>query len=195
MRYILRPAVTLFITAAVVVALLSFVHTYTLEPIEKQKFKKQEAAMKVIMPRAAEFKEIHVEKTGSITGVYEAIYSSDVLDDKVLVGYIVQLSPEGYSGKIDLIVGISSSENIIKGIRVLNQTETPGLGANSVKEKFYSQYNNRDITPLGVVRNSPGEHDIQAITSSTITTRAITNAVNEAIEWYLGITGEKNEVF
>ncbi|MCL2196928.1 MAG: FMN-binding protein [Treponema sp.] len=185
MNYIIKPAVTLFTAAAVVVALLSFVHSYTLEPIEKQKFKTQEAAMKVIMPRAAEFREIQVEKTGSIAAVYEALYSSDALDDKILVGYIVQLAPEGYSGKIHLIVGISITDNIITGMRVLSHTETPGLGANAVKKSFYSRYDNRDIVPLGVARNSPGEHDIQAITSSTITTKAITGAVNEAIEWYL----------
>jgi len=184
-KYILKPAATLFITAALVVALLSFVFTYTLEPIEKQKNKTQEAAMRVIMPRAAEFKEIDADKTGSITAVYEAHYSSDALDEKVLIGYVVQLSPEGYSGKINLIVGISMSDHTITGMRVLSHTETPGLGANAVKENFYRQYNHRDLTPLGVVRSSPGEHDIQAITSSTITTRAITGAVNEAIEWYL----------
>jgi len=185
MNYILKPAATLFIIAALVVALLSFVFTYTLEPIEKQKNKTQEAAMRVVIPRAVEYRKIHVEKTGSITAVYEALYSSDALDDKVLVGYVVQLSPEGYSGKIDMIVGISISENAITGMRVLSHTETPGLGANAVKENFYGQFRHRDLVPLGVARNSPGEYDIQAITSSTITSRAITEAVNEAIEWYL----------
>jgi len=184
MNYIIKPAVTLFTAAALVVALLSFVHSYTFEPIEKQKNKTQEAAMKVIMPRAAEFREIKVEKAGSITAVYEALYSSDALHDKILVGYIVQLAPEGYSGKIHLIVGLSITDDIITGMRVLSHTETPGLGANAVKERFYRQYQNKNISPLGVVRNSPGVNDIQAITSSTITTKAITGAVNEAIEWY-----------
>ena len=179
MNYVLKPALTLFITAVLVVAGLSYVYNLTLDPIERQKRKTQEAAMKEVFPGASQYKEMQTEKTGSIVSVYEA------LSDKILKGYVVQLSPKGYSGNIDLIVGISLSENKITGMRVMRHTETPGLGALAVKEDFYRRYNNLELAPLSVVRTSPGRHEIQAITSATITTRAITGAVNEAIEWCL----------
>jgi len=187
MKYVLKPALTLFITAVLVVAGLSYVYNLTLDPIERQKRKTQEAAMKEVFPGASQYKEMQTEKTGSVVSVYEA------LSDKILKGYVVQLSPKGYSGNVDLIVGISLSENKITGMRVMRHTETPGLGALAVKEDFYRRYNNLELAPLSVVRTNPGRHEIQAITSATITTRAITGAVNEAIEWCLANKPSINE--
>ena len=178
MKYIIKPAATLLITAVITVTALSIVYSFTKEPIEKQKRKTQETAMKEVLPQASEYRDMQAEKTGSIVAVYGGYANGD------LVGFVVELSPEGYSGKIDLMVGISAIEEKITGMRVLRHSETPGLGANAVKEDFYRRYDNRALVSLGVVRASPGENDIQAITSSTITTRAITGAVNEAIEWY-----------
>jgi len=187
MKYILKPAATLFITAIITVAALSIVYNLTLEPIEKQKNRTQEAAMREVMPKATEYIKMETEKTGNIIDVYEGYYSSVALDEKILIGYVVQLSPEGYSGNIDIIVGVSVADNKISGMRVLRHTETPGLGALAVKEDFYRRYEDRELMLLGVVRSSPGENEIQAITSATITTKAITNAVNEAIEWSLAM--------
>jgi electron transport complex protein RnfG len=184
MSYIIKPAAILFLTAGIIVAALSFVYNRTFEPIEKQKFKAQEKAMGELLPRASEYRELQIEKTDSITALYEAMYSIDVLDDSVPVGYIIKLSPEGYSGTIDFILGISSADEEITGIRILRHSETPGLGALAVNKEFFGQFSQRALALLSVVKTSPGINEIQAITSATITSRAITNAVNEAIEWY-----------
>ena len=178
MNYILKPTVTLFLTAVVTITLVSVVYSLTLEPIERQKQKTQDAAMREVLPGASDYREIAGEKTGSIAAVYEGSGSA------ALAGYVVQLSPQGYSGAIDLIVGISASEEKITGVRVLRHSETPGLGALAVKADFYRRYDNKKLVPLGVTKTSPGEHEINAITSATITSKAVTGAVNEAIEWY-----------
>jgi electron transport complex protein RnfG len=183
MKYILKPTITLFITAVAVIALLSFVYNLTLEPIERQKRRTQEAVMRNVMPQAYEFREIQAEKTGSIVAVFEGHFHGDGANPGGLFGYIVVLSPKGYSGNIDLMVGISGDS--ITGMRVVRHNETPGLGALAVRPDFYRRFDGRPLIPLRVVRSSPGENEISAITSSTITTRAITNAVNEAIEGYL----------
>ena len=199
MKYIVKPAITLLITAVITVAALSVVYNLTLEPIERQKFKTQETAMREILPRATEYREMQIEKTGSIVSVYEGLYASQALTDSVTVGYVLLLSPEGYSGKIDIIVGIAIPYERITGIRIIRHSETPGLGALAVKRNFFGQFDSRYIIPLSVVRSSPGENEIQAITSSTITSRAITYAVNEAMEWYIStkrideIDNEHNE--
>ena len=183
MKYIVKPAATLFITAVITIAMLSAVYTFTLEPIEEQKRKTRETVMNAVLPQASGFALDETrEYAGNIVAIYEGRLPVD--GENVLVGYVVQLSPTGYSGNIDLMVGISAAEERITGMRVLRHTETPGLGALAVKEDFYRRYDNRELIPLRVVRSSPGEHEINAITSATITTRAITDAVNEAIEWY-----------
>jgi electron transport complex protein RnfG len=137
------------------------------------------------------FKEIPFSPVKSINAVYE-VYSLTGYSQKV--GYILKLSPEGYSGPIEFIIGIgTTSSKKIKGIRILRQSETPGLGALSVKWDFYGQFSGRDISPLAVTKSSPGKNEIQAITSATITSRAITNAVNEAIEWFFAKEGKPPE--
>ena len=181
MNYILKPAAALFITAVITVTLLSVVYNLTLVPIERQKQKTQEAAMSAVLPQAAGYRKIPADISGSIVAVYEGEKNGNT------AGYVIQLAREGYSGKIDLIVGISAPDKKITGIRVLRHSETPGLGSLSVKENFYRQYDNKALSPLTVVRGvAPGEQEIAAITSATITSRAITNAVNEAIAWYNG---------
>jgi electron transport complex protein RnfG len=184
MSYIFKPAAILFLTAGITVAALSFVYNRTFEPIEKQKYKAQEKAMGELLPRASEYRELQIEKIGSITAIYEGRSNIDVSGDSVPVGYILKLSPEGYSGTIDFMTGISGVEERITGIRILRHSETPGLGALAVNEEFFKQYSQRALALLSVVKTSPGINEIQAITSATITSRAITNAVNEAIEWY-----------
>jgi electron transport complex protein RnfG len=185
MNYIIKPAASLFIAAAVTVAALSFVYNKTYEAIEKQKNKVQEEAMKELLPKADNFKELQAEFTGSIRAVYEGYYETEKSDNRVVVGYIFKLSPSGYSGEIDFLAGVSMDDKQITGIRILRHSETPGLGALAVKEDFYGQFNGRALSPLKVSKSSPGRDEIQAITSATITSRAITNAVNEAVEWCL----------
>jgi len=185
MNYIIKPAVSLFIAAAITVAALSFVYNKTYDAIEKQKNKAQEEAMKELLPKANGFKEIEMKKTGSINAVYEGYYETNRLEEREMIGYILKLSPSGYSGEIDFLAGISVEEKKITGIRILRHSETPGLGALAVKEAFYGQFAGHTLSPLRVTKSSPGKDEIQAITSATITSRAITNAVNEAIEWCL----------
>ena len=183
MRYIIRPAATLFVTAVLTIGALSVVYNYTLEPIEVNRLRKQEAAMRAVLPQASDFREIQTERSGSLVAVFEG------LDSGTQVGFVVSLSQPGYSGNIDLMVGICATDERITGMRIVRHSETPGLGALAARADFYRRFDNRSLVPLSVVKTTPGEHDIQAITASTITTRAITDAVNEAVEWYLAAGG------
>ena len=178
MKYIIKPAFTLFIIAALVTALIGFVYSLTLEPIANQRKKAQEKTMKAIFPDAQAFRELPAEKQGNIDRIFEGVRGNES------IGYVIELSPAGYSGDIFMMVGISRLKNEIAGMRVIKHTETPGLGALATKEKFYRKYDNRTLVPLRVVRSSPGPDDIEAITGATITSKAITNAVNEALAWY-----------
>ena len=178
MKHILKPAFSLFLIAAVSTVLLGFVRNITLEPIANQRKKTLENTMKTILGEASVFNKISGEKNGNITAVYEGRTGDTV------VGYVVELAAPGYSGDISMMVGISGLKDEVSGMRILRHTETPGLGAQAVRPEFFRKYDGRALVPLNVVRSSPGVNDIEAITSATITTRAVTGAVNEAIEWY-----------
>jgi electron transport complex protein RnfG len=179
MNYILKPALTLFITSVIIIAAVSIAYDLTVEPIARQHLRTRENAMLAVLPSASEFRELTVQKSGSIISVHEA------LDSGAVTGYVIALSPIGYSGNIDLVVGINSLEENISGVRILRHSETPGLGALAARQNFYSRFDGKALVPLTVIRaGTAGANEINAITASTITSNAVTNAVNEAIVWY-----------
>jgi electron transport complex protein RnfG len=179
MSHILKPALALFIITAIATALLGIAREKTLEPIQNQRKKTMEKAMKDVLPNAAAYNEIIAKPGGNIEKIYEGI------KDNSIIGYVFEISPVGYAGTINIMVGISVADERISGMRVLKHSETPGLGALAVEEKFYGKFNGKALAPLSVVKIPTGAPDeIEAITASTITSRAITNGVNEAIEWY-----------
>ena len=65
---------------------------------------------------------------------------------------------------------------------ILSHNETPGLGDYANKEKFKSQFVGKGLENLSVVKNLEDNKHIQAITGATITSKALTKAINEAIE-------------
>ena len=73
---------------------------------------------------------------------------------------------------------------------ILSQDETPGLGANATKSEFTDQYKQK-AQELEVIKNAePADGEIQAITGSTITSQAVTDAVNKAVAAYEKIEKE-----
>ena len=180
MSYIIKPSLALFLIASIVAAALSFVHRVTLEPIAENHARMRESAMKEVLPAASVFEGVDAPFDGSVTGAYRGVTDGET------VGYVIELAPEGYSGKIHMMAGIIKEGNALSGVRVVRQSETPGLGALAANEEFYLQFDGKGPFPLTVIKTSPaGESEIHALTGATVTTMAITNAVNEAYEWYL----------
>jgi electron transport complex protein RnfG len=177
-KSILRPALTLFLIAGVLTAGLGLLRAVTEAPIAAQTAKTRQATMSAVLPQASEYIELPVELPDDIYAVFEGYAGGE------LVGYVFELYPAGYSGDVAMLVGISSRDNVVSGMRVMKHTETPGLGALAVKEFFYGQFTNKPLVELTVVKGSPGEYEIDAITSATITSRAVTRGVNAAIAWF-----------
>ena len=179
MKYILKPTVTLLIIAVAVAGLLGAVYSLTREPAERQLMKTREAVKSEVLPGAVSFVEIFGEFSENILSVYEA-YN----DGGSHAGYVIELLAEGYGGPISLMAGFSAGS--ISGVRIMRHSETPGLGALITSENFYKQYEGKKIAPLTVVRSGALENEIDAITGATISARAVTNAVNEGVEWVAG---------
>jgi len=93
------------------------------------------------------------------------------------------MSPNGYGGDIRLMVGFNATGEST-GIAILEQKETPGLGANIDTPGFRDRFAGKDIEKTDWrVRKDGG--DIDHITAATISSRAATDAVREALEAYL----------
>jgi electron transport complex protein RnfG len=91
-------------------------------------------------------------------------------------GRAISVSPKGYSGPIDMLVGIDP-QGKVSGLKILTHRETPGLGGNIVKPKFLDQFKGKTL-------NDPIEpkKDIDAVTGATISTRAVCKGVRQALD-------------
>lgn len=109
-----------------------------------------------------------------IDDLYQAIGDSGV------IGYVMTTKPGGYGGPIGVIIGFDL-QGTITGVRVGDHTETPGLGAKAKTEVYYKQYQGLKADGnIAVVKEkvAQGQNAVQAITSATITSVAVTDGVN-----------------
>ncbi|MBK5240484.1 RnfABCDGE type electron transport complex subunit G [Clostridium sp.] len=141
----------------------------------------KKAAMTELLPSADNFETADVKLDGNekISEVNVALKGTEI------IGYAIKVAPGGYGGPIETMVGISS-DGKVTGIKILALLETPGLGANAPNPEFSDQYDNKPTKEkLEVVKISPSkENQIQAITGATITSKAVTLGVNDAIDFY-----------
>lgn len=174
MREIAKVALRLFIIMVISGLCLGAAHTVTKEPIALQQQKQAEASRRAVLENAASFEEISLENAGNITECYRAL---DVNGNPC--GYAVSVTAKGFGGTIDLTVGLD--DGAVTGVRINSHSETPGLGAKSAQPAFYTQYIGKS-GKLTVNKNgASNDSEISAITAATITSQAVTNAVNEVI--------------
>ena len=172
---IFKSAIPLAIICIVISFLLAFLNLSTKSTIEKEKNLENENARKTGLSDASRFEECKIEDIEYYKG-----FTGDNL-----IGYVFFTDSKGYGGKIEVMTGISS-DGTIKGISILSQNETPGLGANVKNDNFKNQFNKK--IPSGgfnIVKNSASKNsEIEAITGATISSKAVTSCVNEAIKLY-----------
>ena len=106
------------------------------------------------------------------------------------MGYVVTVTAkDGSQGAITLSVGIKL-DGTVNGYSILAHGETPGLGAKATEEGFMSQFKNKLVEEFVVVKTSPSaDNEIESITGSTITSKAVANACNAAIVYVKSLVG------
>ena len=151
-------------------------YSLTKDAIDRQQEQKQEAARLSVLPEAQRFEQC--EAPEGLDWLYEG------LNGDASAGYAAQITTNGFGGEIEIVVGIDKA-GTVTGISVggSNFSETAGLGAKSKEPEFAAQFKGL-IAPLTVVKAGEDKpaNGIDAITSATITSKAVTNAVNRACE-------------
>ena len=169
----------------VVALILAFTNSITEQKIAENTVKEQQAAMQAVLPEATEFEDISYS-SGNVKAVYQA------LDGDKIVGWCVNVTPNGYGGAMDIMVGVSP-DMTLSGIKVVSNSETAGLGAKCTDESFSSQFAEKKA-PVSVIKNGEAtDSEIVSITGATITSVAVTDGVNEAISAVKGIGGGMND--
>lgn len=112
-----------------------------------------------------------------------------------LLGFAVRVSTTGYGGEIRLLVGVTPDLSSIAGMEVVQQVETPGLGAKITEEDFRAQFEGLDPTEsIDYVKNAEPdqeENEIQAISGSTISTEAVVEGINNDVGRALQVLNEE----
>ncbi len=175
MNHPLKLGGILFLLTAICVGILGGVNEITKPIIEKNESATEEATMRELITTAENFENVNLADEGMIKKVVIAKQGSQT------VGYVLRVEPNGYGGAIKLLIGLDQ-EGVVKGISILEHSETPGFGANADKDDFKNQFVDK-VAPLSVSKSATSKQEIEAITGATITSVAITNAVNTAVEY------------
>lgn len=165
-KYILRLTVTLFLITAVVAGLLGFVNYLTADKIAADQAARARRAMEEVLP-AEGYEELETDQEG-ITAAYRA---GDA-------GYVVRVSAGGFGGAIDMMVGVSA-DGRVTGVSIISHAETASLGANCTREDFRQQY----LDASGALAVTKDGGTIEALTGATVTSRAVTDGVNLALQF------------
>ena len=188
-----KLGLVLAIYAAFACVGLAFVYAGTSEIIAQRQQADLEAALKELFPDADGFISItditildpmvtiegDKENPGN-TGAFEAIKNNRTL------GVALRTSRASYSGPIKILVGVGTDAKI-KGIKILQNTDTPGLGGNTNSKTyfvdrargihFYDQFTGKAVADPFVPKQ-----DVIAITAATITSTAVSASVKAAGE-------------
>lgn len=162
--------------------LLAGVYALTAEPIAAAAAAKNEAAIKEVLPETAV--TIEEERTVDFEG---ASYAYNLAYDAQgnTVGCAINVAPVGFGGPIVIKVGFDAN-GVICNTKVLSQAETPGLGAKCVEPAFSDQFKGFDPAQKNLAVKKDGG-DVDAITASTITSRAYTDGLALAAKVFQAI--------
>ncbi len=172
-KYIFRLTATLLAICAVVALALAGANAITKDRIAKNKERKTVEALQQVLEGATEFQEIpFTDDKGMVSKVYKAEGC----------GYAVEVVPSGFGGDITMMVGVSFEGEVL-GISIISHAETPGLGAvadaNTDKGvAFREQFKGL----VGGITIGDGENQIDSLSGATISSQAIVEGVNAALE-------------
>jgi electron transport complex protein RnfG len=182
---IIGLGLTLALFAAAACVVLAFVHLGTKDIIDKNQKGELETALRGIFPGADLFPPLagKLESPDSSVSFEEAY---EVRRGGELVGAALRVSRGSYGGPLKALVGVKAG-GLIAGVRILEHKDTPGLGAKASSPSFTGQFEGKNVNdPFEVAGDKA---DVDAITASTITSRAVAGAVRaagQAAAAYLG---------
>ena len=186
---------TLILTAITVVSglLLGVVYGITKEPIAQAQENTKQEAYRTVLSDASEFETVEFDADTAASLLSENGYTSDVITEIAegtdasgeTVGYVISVqSSEAYDGSLSLSVGIASN-GTVKGIEMLEISETAGVGMKEDEAEFKDQFKDKNVQKFTYTKTGEdGDDKIDAISGATITTNAVTNAVDSALVYF-----------
>ncbi len=176
MKKIIQLILSLTLISAVCAAVLAIVNNATKERIANLATLKANNAARAVLP--ASVKAIEPVKDPADASLTAFIGYADDAKTQI-AGYAVPgLTAKGYGGNIRLMVGLNPDRTVIS-YQVLAAAETPGLGSNLTTPAFIARFKDQPAASVKVTKDGG---KIEALTSATITSRAVCDAVADAAQ-------------
>ena len=192
---LIRDAIALFLITLVSGLGLSYVYEITKAPIAVQAEQKTLEANQAVFSEAVSFKAdeemtalagstdltgMNADYAGVTINSISRAYSSS---DEVLGFNITVSTSAGYKDGIKFVYSYSA-DGKINGISFLAINETAGLGMKAKESSFLDQYLNKQVKQFVVTKTgAASEEQVDSISGATITSRAVTNAINAGIQF------------
>lgn len=191
MNNVTKMFVNLVVVGSVSGALLAGAYHYASPLIESNREKELKEAIFVVLPEARSYKTVEKTVGQEKTVVYEGIGA-----DGKPVGIAFKADGSGFQGNVSVMVGLGTDYLKLKGIKILDQVETPGLGNRISESAFTGQFAGVEVKPrIEYLKNRKPEkpNQIQAITGATISSNAVVTNINKAVERVLSAFAQKDE--
>lgn len=189
---IIKDTLILLIITLVAGFSLAAINKITTEPIAYARAEEKNKAYRSMFKEAESFEENEtlVEKCDSSEEFLKSKGFAGTKVDEALIaksgngteGYIINAtSPNGYAGNIQISLALDK-EGKIQGFEILSISETVGLGMKATEDEFKSQFAGKNVKEIKYTKSgAASEDEINAISGATITTSAVTEAVNSAL--------------
>jgi electron transport complex protein RnfG len=193
---IIKDAIALFAITLVAAVALGFVYEITKGPIAEAEAKAKAEAYKMVFAEAklvddknedvnarVELSEEFLTSKGFTSStINEVCIAKD--DAGNALGYVMTLtSSAGYGGDIKFTMGVKT-DGTLTSIEIIGMNETKGLGEKAGEESFKGQYSDKKVDSFEVIKSSESktsDNQINAISGATITSNAVTGAVNAGL--------------
>ena len=187
---------TLILTSITVISglLLGIVYDITKEPIAEAQENTKQEAFRSVLADASSFETVEdFDASEALSLLKENGYTSDeiteiaegIVGSGETIGYVINvMSHEAYDGDLEVSVGIAA-DGTVTGIEMLSISETAGLGMKADEADFKDQFKDKKVEKFSYTKSGEsGDDKIDAISGATITTNAVTNAVDSALIYF-----------
>lgn len=180
---LISPIIILSLICLITTGLLSLTYSITKEPRRIQADLTANANRQQLFPQGRTFAADTrlAAAAAEYPGLAEAYTVRNTADQTI--GYLLVSSYQGYGGAVPVMLAVNTGGSI-SGLKILTNDETPGLGKKVEQESFYKQFQNQSISrDFSVKAKDSGRTVIDAVSGATISSRAVTEAVNIAVRY------------
>lgn len=191
---LVKDTLILFAITVVAAILLGMVYEITKDPIAQAEEQAKVTAYQTVFPELVKTEQnadldACVAASADMIAQYPDLVGSEIVEALVAadasgnpLGLVLTVAnTKGYGGRVEFTMGVDNS-GMLKGIEFLTLNETAGLGMKAKNDDFKDQFKDVNVTQFAFAKAKiAGDVEVDAISSASITTKAVTRALNSGL--------------